>query len=186
MAQARQHPAVTRAQSCRAGARCATGPHADVQEDPDRQPRRDRVPRHPHRPPHGHQRRSPSTRRPTATRCHVSIADEAVAIGPAPSRESYLVDASASSRACKRHRRRGGPPRLRLPVRERGVLRAARGERHRLHRPEGTRRSRRWATRSRRRRLAQQARSARFPATPSVIDSAERSRCDRRRASAIR
>ncbi len=67
---------------------------------------------------------------------HVSLADEAVAIGPAPSRESYLVDA-AHPAGVPRHRRAGRTSRLRLPVRERGVLRAAREERHRLHRPEG-------------------------------------------------
>ena len=51
---------------------------------------------------------------------HVELADEAVLIGPAPSRESYLV-ADKIIAAAKAHRRRGHPPRLRVPVRERSV-----------------------------------------------------------------
>ena len=66
---------------------------------------------------------------------HVELADEAVGIGAAPSRESYL-SADKIIAACRQTGARGRAPRLRLPVRERGVRRAARGRGHRLHRPE--------------------------------------------------
>jgi propionyl-CoA carboxylase alpha chain len=52
---------------------------------------------------------------------HVLMADEAVCIGPAASKESYLVIDKIIA-ACKADRCRGGAPRLRLPFRERGVL----------------------------------------------------------------
>ena len=49
---------------------------------------------------------------------HVRAADDAVAIGPAPARESYLgVEALLAGGADRRRRRR--PPGLRLPRRER-------------------------------------------------------------------
>ena len=64
---------------------------------------------------------------------HVAAADEAVAIGPPPARESYLniaaiVDARASAR------RRRGASGLRLPVGERGVRGRVRRGRPDLHR----------------------------------------------------
>ena len=56
---------------------------------------------------------------------HVRFADEAVCIGPPPSKESYLnVPALLSRRGD--HRRRRHPPRLRLPLRERRVRRGGR------------------------------------------------------------
>ena len=66
---------------------------------------------------------------------HVELADEAVHIGAAPSRESYLV-MDKIIEACKQHRRAGGPSGLRLPEREHRVRAPGRGRRHRLHRPE--------------------------------------------------
>ena len=59
---------------------------------------------------------------------HVREADEAVLIGPAPARESYLV-AEKVLAAAKADRRRGHPPRLRLPVRERRLRRGGDGGR---------------------------------------------------------
>ena len=66
---------------------------------------------------------------------HVELADEAVLIGPPPSRESYLVTdriiaAAKSTGAEAIH------PGLRLPVRERRVLEARRGGGAGVHRPE--------------------------------------------------
>ncbi|MCK7495537.1 MAG: hypothetical protein MZW92_34310 [Comamonadaceae bacterium] len=46
---------------------------------------------------------------------YVKLADEAVCIGPAPSTQSYL-NMPAIISAGRGHRRRGDPPRLRLPV----------------------------------------------------------------------
>jgi len=61
------------------------------QVPPHRQSRRDRLPRHPHCAPHGH----PHRRGLFRCRCQgarmCAQADEAVHIGPAPARESYLV-----------------------------------------------------------------------------------------------
>ena len=82
---------------------------------------------------------------------HTRLADEAVLIGPPAARESYLaidriIDAAKQTGAEAIH------PGLRLPVRERGLRRGVRGERHRVHRAAGRRRSARWAARARRRR----------------------------------
>ena len=65
---------------------------------------------------------------------HVRLADEAVHIGPAPARESYLVGAKIIA-AAQGDRRAGDPSGLRLPVGERGLRRGVREGRHRLHRP---------------------------------------------------
>ena len=67
---------------------------------------------------------------------HVLLADETVCIGPPPSRESYL-NMPAIISAAEVTDAVGDPPRLRLPVRERGFRRARGEERLRLHRPEG-------------------------------------------------
>ena len=65
---------------------------------------------------------------------HVAMADEALLIGPAPARESYL-NIDGDHRCGARQRRRGGASRLWLPVRERRFRRGLRRGRHRLHRP---------------------------------------------------
>ena len=67
---------------------------------------------------------------------HVAEADEAVRIGPAPSRESYLaIDRILD--AARADRRRRDPSGLRLPVRERRFRRARRRGGTRLHRSAG-------------------------------------------------
>ena len=66
---------------------------------------------------------------------HVEMADAAVAIGPPPAAESYLVIEKIVA-ACKADRRRGRASGLRLPVGARGVPQGARRRRHRLHRAE--------------------------------------------------
>ena len=57
-------------------------------------------------------------RRRRQARCMSRLADEAVHIGPAPARESYLASTPSSTRA-KRTGAAGDPSRLRLPVGER-------------------------------------------------------------------
>ena len=71
-------------------------------------------------------------------------------IGPPPA-VGVLPRHRQDRRRLPEDRRRGGPSRLRLPVRAGGLRRGARRRRHRLHRAECPRRSRRWATRSNRR-----------------------------------
>ncbi len=66
---------------------------------------------------------------------HVEMADTAVAIGPAPAAESYLVIDKIVA-ACKESRGRGGAPGLWLPVRARGLPQSPGKSRHRLHRAE--------------------------------------------------
>jgi hypothetical protein len=61
----------------------------DVQEDPDCQPRRDRLPRRRHRAPPGRPHRGGVLRRRRQAR-HVRACDEAVHIGGAAPRDSYL------------------------------------------------------------------------------------------------
>ena len=66
---------------------------------------------------------------------HVELADEAVLHRPGA--EPRVVPADRPDhRGLQADRRRGGPPRLRLPLRERGVRAPRRGGGHRLHRPE--------------------------------------------------
>ena len=69
---------------------------------------------------------------------HVEMADEAVAIGPPPAAESYLVDRQ-DRRRLQATGARGGASRLRFSLRARGVRRGAGGGRHRLHRSESRR-----------------------------------------------
>ena len=69
---------------------------------------------------------------------HVEMADEAVAIGPPPAAQSYLV-IDKIVEACRADRRRGRAPGLRLPLRARGLPRRAGEGRHRLHRPQSAR-----------------------------------------------
>ena len=66
-----------------------------------------------------------------AERAHVAMADEAVRIGPAPARESYL---NIAGDHCRRegNRGRGHPSRLRFSLRERRFRGSLRGGRHRL------------------------------------------------------
>ena len=66
---------------------------------------------------------------------HVQMADRAIAIGPAPAAQSYLVIDKIIA-ACKAKRRRRGPSRLRLPVGERRLRRCVHRRRHHLHRAE--------------------------------------------------
>ena len=95
---------------------------------------------------------------------HVELADEAVCIGPAPSRESYLVMDNIIA-ACKQTGADGRPSRLRLPLRERGVSRAGSRKRASSSSAPSTRRSPRWATRSPVEEARREAGSTRSPAT---------------------
>ena len=56
----------------------------------------------------------------------VKLADEAICIGPAEARKSYLNQPGAHQRGAA-HRRRRGSPRLRLPQRGRQLRRGLRG-----------------------------------------------------------
>jgi hypothetical protein len=67
---------------------------------------------------------------------HVRFADEDVCIGP-PGGARQLPEHPAHHRGGRDHGRRGDPPGLRLPGRERGVRRDLRALRHRLHRSVG-------------------------------------------------
>ena len=100
------------------------GPRASHPQGPGRQPRRDRPPRAAHGARHGARAAWRSTPTPTRGAPHVAEADEAVRIGPPPSRESYLaIDRILAARARDRRRRRA--PGLRLPGRERRVRASA-------------------------------------------------------------
>jgi propionyl-CoA carboxylase alpha chain len=63
---------------------------------------------------------------------HVEMADEAVAIGPPPAAQSYLLIDKIVD-ACRQTRAEASG--LRLPVRARGLSHRARESGHRLHRP---------------------------------------------------
>ena len=65
---------------------------------------------------------------------HVRLADEAVHVGPAPARDSYLVPERILEAATP-HRRRRHPPRVRLPLRAGRVQPGLPGGRPHLHRP---------------------------------------------------
>ena len=80
---------------------------------------------------------------------HVREADESYLLGPGPAAESYLkIEKILEVRRAVG--RRGDPPRLRLPGRERALREGLREGRRRVHRPARRRRSRRWARRRRR------------------------------------
>jgi 3-methylcrotonyl-CoA carboxylase alpha subunit len=64
---------------------------------------------------------------------HVQACDEAVHIGGNSPRDSYLRGSASSTPPG--HRRAGRAPRLRLPVRERGLRPGLRGGRRGVHRP---------------------------------------------------
>ena len=105
-----------------------------VQEDPDRQPRRDRLPRHQDGAANGHRHgrglfRGRSRRAPRRARRRVRL--------HRPGAEPRVVPVDGPNhRRLQGDRRRSGPPRLRLPVRERGLRAARRGRGHRLHRAQ--------------------------------------------------
>ena len=65
---------------------------------------------------------------------HVRYADEAVCIGPPPAAQSYLV-MPALIQAAAAERRRGDPPRLRVPRRARRVQPPVPGAGDQVHRP---------------------------------------------------
>ena len=89
-------------------------------EDPHRQSRRDRLPRHRARRGAWASRPSRSIPTPTPTRCMCARPTRRCASARRPRAESYLrIDRIVE--ACQRDRRRGGPSRLRLPVRERAT-----------------------------------------------------------------
>ena len=69
-----------------------------------------------------------------ASACYLQLADEAVCIGPAAERRE-LPEHPAHHQRGRDHRRRGDPPRLRLPGRERALRRDLRELQHHLHRP---------------------------------------------------
>jgi propionyl-CoA carboxylase alpha chain len=96
VAQARQHPAVSRASSKILRPGDPAGDFDMFKKDPDCQPRRDRLPRHQDRAPHGHRHRGRVFRGRRDARTS-SSPTRRCCIGPPPSRESYLV-ADRSSR----------------------------------------------------------------------------------------
>ena len=92
------------------------------------------VPRPSHRPRPRRRGRRRLLRSPTAPPSTSAYADEAYCIGPAARDQSYL-NADGHHRGRPRVRRRGHPPRLRLPRRKRRLRPGLRQRRHRLHRP---------------------------------------------------
>jgi propionyl-CoA carboxylase alpha chain len=81
--------------------RCETrGEQEHVYQDPDCQPRRNRLPRHRHRPQDGHQDRGGLFRGRQGSPPRASWPTRLCCIGPAPSRESYLL-ADKIIAACK-------------------------------------------------------------------------------------
>ena len=106
---------------------------------------------------------------------HVRLADEAVAIGPPPARESYLVIDKIVD-AIRKQRRRRRPPGLRLPLGERRVRRGGRTRRARRSSARRRRRSGRWAARRRRARACRRRASRSCPATTAPRGAASPTR----------
>ena len=99
-------------------------------------------------------------------------------IGPAPSRESYLV-ADKIIAACKATGAEAVHPGYGFLSRERGLRAPRRGRRHRLHRPQAPQRSRRWATRSRRRSWPRRPSVNTIPGWNEAIETPEQAVRDR-------
>ena len=142
------------------------------------------VPHHAHLPASWASAPSPSTPRPTATRSTCALADEAYCIGPPPAARELPGHRRASSQR-RAQRRRGDPPRLRLPLRERRFRRGLRGRRARLHRPAA--RGDAPDGRQDRRQARRRAPPACPPCPATPASGRTRARCGARpRASAIR
>ena len=149
----------------------------DVRHRPGRQPRRDRRAGHPHAARDWASARSRSSATPTPTPATCARPTSRCGIGPAPAR-AELPRHRRGRRRRPAHRRAGGPPRLRVPLRERGFAARAAGGRASCSSARRSRRSRRWATRSR----AKAAVSAfGVPVVPGSRGRADRRRPDRRR-----
>ena len=91
---------------------------------PHRQPRRDRLPHHPHRARARHPHRRGLFRRRRRARSTSARPTRRCTSAPSPARESYLVGERIIA-AARRQRRRGDPPRLRLPVARTPISRRA-------------------------------------------------------------
>ena len=116
---------------------------------------------------------------------HVELADEAVNIGPAPSRESYL-QADKIIAACKQTGAAGGAPRLRFSERERRRLPGASRKRASSSSAPSTTRSPPWATRSSPRSSPARPASTAFPGVNERDRDAPSRRSRSPRASATR
>ena len=119
---------------------------ADVRQGARRQSRRDRDPRHARARRARDRQRGASTPRPTATRCTSRRADEAYLLGPARAGRE-LPERREDPRGRPPGGRRGDPPRLRLPGRERRLRARLRGSRASSSSARPPRPSRRWAPR---------------------------------------